>query len=82
MAPAKTAVSVPQGFPVGAAPSTEAGRAVGERGGTGRAPTLGLYWAGVGDAGSPAGNSRSTLFIVLSRILRFPYKILRVSRPR
>lgn len=81
MSSAKAAVSVPQGFPVGAAPSTDAGGAVGEHGGTGSAPTLGLRWAGLGGAGSPAGNSWTTLLIVLSRILRLPYKILRVSRP-
>lgn len=66
---------------MGAAPSTEAGQTVGEHGGTGLAPALELRWAGVGGAGSPAGSSRTILFIVLSRILRLPYKILRVSRP-
>lgn len=54
---------------------------MGEHGGTGLAPALELRWAGVGGAGSPAGSSRTILFIVLSRILRLPYKILRVSRP-
>lgn len=90
MPPAKVTVSVPQAFSVGAALSTEARRAVGEHGG-GMGPALGehggtsrelLPWGSAGQEWVvQAGNSQTTLFIVLSRILRLPYKILRVSWP-
>lgn len=83
MAPTKAAIFVPRGFTVGAAPSTEAGHAVGEHGGTGRAPALGSAGQGWVVRAARWGAARQPcLFIVLSRILRLPYQILRASRPR
>ncbi|OBS58946.1 hypothetical protein A6R68_09929, partial [Neotoma lepida] len=41
---------------------------------------LGSRWAGVGAAGSLAGNSPRGFFIVLSRILRLRYKIFKGAR--
>lgn len=55
------------------------GPALGEHGGTSREL---LPWGSAGQEWVvQAGNSQTTLFIVLSRILRLPYKILRVSWP-
>lgn len=52
---------------------------MGEHGGTGGEL---LPWGSAGQEWVvQAENSQKTLFIVLSRILRLPYKILRVSRP-